>query len=150
MLRPDEEQIIRYSARGETFSGSGQPWIKEQTVLPLDARFLAIDGDLYVVSVNGSVQKLRRGVALPFNLIPIDPDITSVTDVWTNEKSSFIYILDAAGGRMVVFNKEGKLRAQYRADALKTATSFLVDEKKKKAYVAVDEGVISFDLIHLP
>jgi len=150
VLRPDEEQIIRYSARGETFSGSGQPWIKEQTVLPLDARFLAIDGDLYVVSVNGSVQKLRRGVALPFNLIPIDPDITSVTDVWTNEKSSFIYILDAAGGRMVVFNKEGKLRAQYRADALKTATSFLVDEKKKKAYVAVDEGVISFDLIHLP
>ncbi|MBI4098742.1 MAG: hypothetical protein HY437_01755 [Candidatus Magasanikbacteria bacterium] len=150
VLRPDEEQIIRYPARGETFSGSGQPWIKEQTVLPLDARFLAIDGDLYVVSANGSVQKLRRGVAIPFNLTPIDPDITRVTDVWTNEKSSFIYILDAEGGRMVVFNKEGKLRAQYRADALKTATGFLVDEKKKTAYLAVDEGVISFDLIHLP
>jgi len=150
VLRPDEEQIIRYPARGVTFAGSGQPWIKEQTVLPLDARFLAIDGDLYVVSVNGSVQKLRRGAAIPFSLTPIDPEITTVTDVWTNEKSSFIYILDAAGGRMVVFNKEGKLRAQYRADALKTATGFFLDEKKKKAYVAVDEGVISFDLIHLP
>ncbi|MEK7083877.1 MAG: hypothetical protein AAB932_01445, partial [Patescibacteria group bacterium] len=150
VLRPDEEQIIRYSARSATFSGSGQPWIKKQTVLPLDARFLAIDGDLYVVSVNGSVQKLRRGMAIPFNLTPIDPDMTNVTDVWTSEKTSFIYLLDAESARLVVFTKEGKLRAQYRTDVLKTATSFLVDEKKKKVYVAVDEGVISFDLDHLP
>ena len=49
---------------------------------------------------------------------------------------------------MLVFNKEGKLQRQYVADALKTATDFVIDEDARHAYFIADDGVMGLEMGH--
>ncbi|MEK7481487.1 MAG: hypothetical protein AAB633_01965 [Patescibacteria group bacterium] len=149
LLEPAREQILQVAPKDAGFANDGKPWITEETVLPFDARFLVADGDLYVFSVNGSVQKFRRGKSLPFTLAPLDPPLATIQQVWTSDITKSIYILDTAQMRLIVFDKEGKLRAQYRADVFATATDFAVDEKTKRTRIVAQEGVWEFELAHL-
>lgn len=149
VLEPTQEQIMSVAPRDTGFASDGKPWITEETVLPFESRFLVTDGDLYVFSLSGSVQKFRRGKSLPFTLAPLDPMLATVKQVWTSDTAKSIYLLDPAQMRLVVFDKEGKLRAQYRAAVFTTATDFAVDEKTRRAYVAANEGVWEFELAHL-
>lgn len=149
VLEPGQEQIMNFAAREKGFLSEGRPWITEETVLPFESRFLMADGDLYVVSTNGSVQKFRRGKSIDFTLAPLDPLLATVQQVWTSDTTKFIYVLDPAQMRLVVFDKDGKLRVQYRATVFPTATDFVIDEKTKRAWVVTHEGVWEFELTHL-
>lgn len=149
ILEPAQEQIINFATRENKFASEGQPWITEETVLPFESRFLMADGDLYVVSTSGSVQKFRRGKSIDFTLAPLDPLLAAVQQVWTSDATKFIYALDPAQMRLVVFDKDGKLRVQYRAAVFSTATDFVIDEKTKRAWVVTNEGVWEFGLTHV-
>ena len=149
ILVPDKEQIIAHAPRADGFAAAGASWITENTVLPFDAQLVTSDGDLYVFSSGGSVIRFRRGKSIDFNFIPIDPSLTSIKQVWTSETTKFLYVLDVTQARLIVFDKEGRLKAQYRADAFPTASDFVVDEATKRAYVVANEGVWEFELAHL-
>lgn len=149
VLEPAQEQIMNFAAREKGFASEGKPWITEETVLPFESTFLMTDGDIYVVSANGSVQKFRRGKSVDFTLAPLDPLLAAVKQVWTSDVTKFIYVLDPGQMRLVVFDKEGKLRVQYRADVFQTATDFVIDEKTKRAWVVAQDGVWEFELTHV-
>lgn len=149
VLEPAQEQIMSFGARENGFVNEGRPWIAEETVLPFESKFLMADGDLYVVSTNGSVQKFRRGKSMDFTLAPLDPLLATVKQVWTSDTTKFIYVLDQMQMRLLVFDKDGKLRMQYRAPVFQTATDFVIDEKTKRAWVVTQDGVWEFELTHL-
>lgn len=149
ILTPDKEQIIAHAPRGDNFAAEGKPWITEDTILPFDAQLMTADGDLYVLNGSGSVMRFRRGKSIDFNFVSIDPSLTNVKQVWTSDTTKSIYVLDPTSARLIVFDKEGRLKAQYRADAFSTASDFAVDESTKRAYVAVNDGVLEFELGHL-
>lgn len=146
LLQPKENQITTHAPRGENFASFATNWITEETIFPLDAQFLAVDGDMYIFNKTGSVQKFIRGKSVNLNLYPIEPLLDTVTQVWTDISTDFIYILDSKEGRLVVFDKFGKLKKQYKSDELKSATDFLISEGSKKAYFIADHGVMEFDL----
>jgi len=149
LLQPEQNQITTNAPSAGGFASYTKNWITEETVFPLESQFLAVDGDLYIFNNTGSVQKFNRGKSVSFNLKLIDPLLENVNQVWTNDFSDFLYILDSKFGRLVVFDKHGKLAAQYKSDLLKNATDFATDEPNKQIFIITDRGVMSFKIDHI-
>jgi hypothetical protein len=144
-LLPATDQILKARPSIAGFE-AGTPWIISQEQPLTEARALAIDGDMYVVTAK-TVRKFRQGRELPWT--------TSVTlvnplDAWTDPASSNIYILDAGNKRIVVINKEtGAVAGQYLHDDLGNAIGFLVDEAQKRITFATRDSLFDFTPDHL-
>ncbi|KKU56820.1 MAG: hypothetical protein UX80_C0031G0016, partial [Candidatus Amesbacteria bacterium GW2011_GWA2_47_11b] len=63
--------------------------------------------------------------------------------IYTDDETEKLYVLDAAGGRVVVLAKTGEYESQYTAEAIKGATGLVVDEKAGKIYLIVGGRVLS-------
>jgi hypothetical protein len=127
-------QIFRH-ARATDAYGEGVTWIKETDLDIKESVSIAIDGSIYVLKSNGEVLELLQGRQVDFSLSEIDPKLTSSTKIWTDTNSSYLYILDREGKRLVVFDKKGGLKNQYTSQKFDDLKSFAVDEKNKKLWL---------------
>lgn len=139
-LDPINQQIYKH-ARTQTGYDRGAPWVKDVDRSALaDAVSLAIDGDIFVATSKGMITKWAAGARQPFST-PIDPPLGAVARVWTYNNVARLYILDPAGKRLIVLNKNGALIAQYSDPAWKAPADMAVDEVGKTAYV-LDDNVV--------
>ena len=58
-------------------------------------------------------------------------------------------MLDPKGERILVLEKEGRYKAQYKAEIIKDAKEIIVSEKEKKAILLINDKLYSIDLKHL-
>ncbi len=138
------QSILRFS-RSATSLGAGSNW---QTV-SLDLRDgidLAVDGSIYVLHRDGRIEKLFGGRPATFALDTVDPALTQPTKLWTDENSTYLYVLEPASQRLLVFTKEGKLLAQFQSPTWTTLRDFSVDEANKTAYVLAGTSLYSVSL----
>lgn len=129
-----DNTIYRHE-RNDTTYGAGAAWLSDDSVSLADARSLSIDGEIYVLSGDGTVVKLSGGSRVEFSLASIDPSLTNADKLITNDTLDNLYVVDTAGKRVVVFTKEGKLVAQYISDAFDGIQDVVVDEDGGKFYV---------------
>ncbi len=138
-------QVLRFP-RGTGGFGEGKPWITDGTVSIEGVIGIAVDGSVYLLRSDGTLTELLQGQKQPFALDPIDPPLTAVTRLWTDAASKYLYILEPKSQRLVVFNKNGELAAQYQDQSFQDARGFAVDEKGKKAYLLTSSSLERFDL----
>ncbi|OGL65423.1 hypothetical protein A3B21_01760 [Candidatus Uhrbacteria bacterium RIFCSPLOWO2_01_FULL_47_24] len=156
-LEPSANQIFKhepvkdgFSAQGGSALGgdAGTPWIKDGTDVR-NAIMLTVDGSFYVTDGSGTVIELLKGKKTDFALKSIDPALTQIKKLWTNEGSDYLYILDQTEKRLAVFTKkDGLLKAQYTSPKFTDLKDFAVDEGKKLAYLLDGTSVISITLSH--
>ena len=120
-------------------------YLKEEVDLS-NATSMAIDGSIYVLFSNGSVNKYTRGSADDFEVSGIDKEMSSPTRILTNEDFDNIYILDNGNSRIVVINKEGKFISSYQASVVKNATEIDVNEENKAIFVLSGGKVFKIDI----
>jgi len=127
---------------GESGYGAKQAWLakSEDTVALADAKDMTIDGSLWVMA-GGKILKYTRGVKENFEMRGIEGLVGSA--IYTDDETEKLYVLDAAGGRVVVLAKTGEYESQYTAEAIKGATGLVVDEKAGKIYLIVGGRVLS-------
>ncbi len=123
---------------GESGYGAKQAWLAgtEDTTSLSQSQSMAIDGSVWVASVQGSmfkIQKYTRGVRENFEVSGVEG--LAGDAIYTDDETEKLYVLDAAGGRVVVLAKTGEYESQYTAEAIKGATGLVVDEKAGKIYV---------------
>lgn len=68
------------------------------------------------------------------------------TRIYTNINNDNIYVLDNGNSRIVILDKNGAYKAQYKADIIKTAKDFDVFEKDKKIFVLSSGKIYQIDL----
>ncbi len=107
---------------------------------------LAIDGSLFVLSSNGSIQKFTRGKPDTFALSGLDKGLTNPKKIFTHADINNLYVLDNGNSRIVVLNKQGAYVSSYQSSVLKNAKDIEVSEKDKKIFVLVDKKVYQIDL----
>ncbi|MFH1711696.1 MAG: hypothetical protein ABH846_00460, partial [Patescibacteria group bacterium] len=146
-LSSQAQQIIKMQPQGDGFD-AGTNWIKAKDADLSTARSLTIDGDIYVLT-NNSVVKFTTGAEQSFTLDTIDPALSNPTQIWTSANDDFLYILDKAEGRIIVFEKNGNFVTQYVSENFKEATSFTVQGDKKTIYVVTATQLFSFTADHL-
>lgn len=138
-LEVSQNQILRHNK-----DGGFDQWLKDATDIR-NGVSLAVDGSIYVLHDNSTVTKFLRGKRENFELKPIDPVLTHCTKIFTNDKSSYLYILEEK--RLTAFNKQnGILKAQYQSPTFTELKDFVIDEASKTAYLLDGTSVVSIPL----
>lgn len=146
ILDSGNNQIFRH-IQAEAGYSRGTPWIKDGTDVKNSVSF-AIDGSIYLATGNGEIIKFTNGEKDDFS-VSVDPAIASPTKVWTSPESSYVYILEPAGKRLVVINKDGKLKIQYISEQFSDLRDFVVMEKEKKIYLLSGNEIYGIVAEHL-
>ena len=148
-------------------SASGQLWRYEpdfagdlgepiaflpQTLPPGTATGLAVDGDIWVLTSTGEVQRYRRQgfdrvlTRLPFTLQWTGPALRP-TFLQALESQRSIWVLDAQAHQVAQMTRDGREVARFQIpDRLPAARSFFVSEGQRLAYTAHGSKIATTDL----
>ncbi len=107
---------------------------------------MAIDGHVWFGTKNGEILRFAQGKADTFSPIGIEPPLGEVISVYTTDDLANIYILDAAGKRVVVLQKDGRYTAQYVWNGEISPELFLVSEQYKKIFLVAQGKLYALDL----
>jgi len=144
-----DSQIIRFNQSGETF-GDGKNWITSRTSPLTNAVSLTIDGALYVLEPNGIIKRFENGSETGWNAELIEPAFETATNIWTLPQSAYLYVLEPARKRLVVFEKKtGAFVVQYTSDAFTDLKDVSVDEKGYTIYLLGGSKLYSIAASHL-
>lgn len=145
-------QIWKYTFKGTRDKfGPGEAYITDQTDIST-AQDFAIDSSVYVLQNNGDINKFYAGSKLqfyinnaPFNLFK-DPKV-----IYTNDKLSEVYVLDAKESRVLVFLKDSQTgdltyTSQYLLDGAGDLRDLYVNPDSKKMYLLSESKVFEVGL----
>jgi len=143
-------EIIRFDQADGTFALPGTKWIRARTTDLSDATAMAVDGTVFVLKKNGGIVRFVSGSETGWKTESVDPPLTNASELWTDTKSPYLYVLEPSTKRLVVFNKEdGTFVAQYQSDALDDLVDVVVSENQKAIYFLADSKVYRVDASHL-
>lgn len=141
-------QIWRYLA-GEDMSqalSSRQSWFPKNPPELSRAVSFAIDGSIWFLTTEGKILKFTQGIPAEFKLIGLAQALASPAVIYTNEKTSFLYVLDRGNKRIVVFAKSGEYQAEYLWEGLKDITDMVVSEAEKKILLLAGSKIFEMEL----
>lgn len=130
----------------------GQPvsWLKSPTSDLSDAVSLAVDGTVFALRNNGKILRFVGGRDVAWTQGEVEPALTSATDLWTSANSSYLYILDPTGQRVIVYEKEtGNLKIQYHNPTFANLSDFIIDEANKIIYLLGNGNVYKIEASQL-
>lgn len=132
LINKNSNQIERYSGNGGTF-GDKTDWLAPG----IEADFskvidMVIDGSIWLLSSSGKVTKFTNGNPNQISLNGITTELVNPTAIYTNEDLKYTYILDNNEGRVIVLEKNGEFKLQYKSDEIKNAKDLVVTEEEKK------------------
>ncbi len=142
LLDAGKNQIWRYSPISAAQFGPSTQWLKEDAVLS-SASSIQVDGNVWVGQA-GDLLRFASGKRDSFLTQDVFPALSNVKAVFTTVDTTSVYLLEP--GRVVVTDKNGAYQAQYTSDKFQTATSLIVDEAGKKAYVLADKIIYLLEL----
>jgi|GEM_PF-3725190 len=144
LLDASGNQIWKHAtASGGYTSGSG--YVTDGTSVG-NGISLAIDGSIYVLKTDGSVQKLTGGKKDNFSItgLPASVSLANARAIWTSQDANSIYILTTTG--VVELSKTGGFTHAYLSSSFTNLTAFIIDPTAKQAWVLNDSTVFQFDL----
>lgn len=142
---PKNDSILR-AARATNALGVPAQWLKERTDLG-GVVDLAVDGSIYLIGSNGSVVKYTGGVPDVKSVAAIDPVLHAPTTVWTNERTTSLFVLEPSERRLIAYKKSsGLLMGQYVDDAFKDARAITFEESGAAAYFISGTTIRKIDL----
>lgn len=142
-LDPTANQIYRYPRAAGGF-GDVQNWMKNGSDIR-SAKGFAINDDIFVSGVGGMVAYLqgKADSSITFER----PIVNLVIDkIYTEPGFSYIYVLDNQNHRVLQYDKQGKITAQYFNDAINSVKDFAVDENNKTIYLLIENQIKKFSL----
>jgi hypothetical protein len=144
VLEQNQGQILKYSATLEGF-GKEENWIKDENFKITNGQSLAIDGFIYVLD-RTRILKFHKGDRVDFNLEPIRPLLQEPSKIFTESYLSHLYVLEPAGNRLIIFDKEGNLKQQFVAENLNNLKDFTVAKDETRAYLLNDTQIFEIPL----
>ena len=87
------------------------------------------------MSSSGQIIKLTKGASSAFSLQELSPSLTSGDKIWTYNDLNYLYVLDGANKRLIILEKDGRLKAQITAKEFVHPSDMLIDDAGKTAYV---------------
>ncbi|MFA6027920.1 MAG: hypothetical protein WC752_03260 [Patescibacteria group bacterium] len=139
-------QIYKNTKSGDNY-GQAEEWITDEDIDLSTAKSFSIDGAIYVLKDNGEVIKLFSGaVEKEWKMETVQPGLSGSTEIYTDENSQSLYILNPSQKQVAVFDKNGKLKAQYLSDKWGDLKGMTLDEANKKLYLLNGLEVFEIDL----
>ncbi len=147
ILDPVENQIWKYERRRAKYS----PAIAYNQGADLSrAISMTIDGGIYILSDDGTLQKIFRGTKVDYTFrdLPSIPFSGQNLKIFTTPNLDFLYVLDPDNARILVFVK-GERFATYKKQVLfdlPDARDFVIDDSGQKVNVLTTDKIYEFSL----
>ncbi|MBI5729289.1 MAG: hypothetical protein HY983_03575 [Candidatus Magasanikbacteria bacterium] len=138
-------QIYRHDSIKTGF-GLGKEWLKAAAPNLALGDDLTIDGDVYVLETNGQIEKFTAGLKAPFQIQGLYPALTHGGKIWTYTDLNTLYILDSAEKRLILIDKDGRLKAQLTAAEFNRPSGFAIDAANATAYISDGTRLFSLPL----
>lgn len=142
-LNPSTNQIYKHNPTQTGFD-KGTEWINDNVDIR-DGVSLAVDGDIFVLTAN-NLLKFTAGKKQDFSISGLDPALDHPSQIWTYNGVNNIYIFEPTNKRLIILDKEGKLKIQYTANEWQSPTSMIVDEPGKTIFVLDNNKIWKFGL----
>ena len=147
VLDPVENQIWKYMRERSKYSGS----TAYNTGADLSSAIsIAIDGSIFIISSDGSIQKIHGGkkVQFAFRELPSVSFAGENLKLYTTRALDFLYLLDPDNSRVLVFSK-GDQFATYKKQViydLPGIRDFTVDDSGQRINLISDTKIYEFNL----
>lgn len=148
ILDPLQNQIWKYERRRADYS---EAIAYNKTADLSRAVSMSIDGNIFILSDDGSIQKLFRGenVSYSFRDLPSLPFSGKNLRLTTTPESDFLYILDPDNRRILIFQK-GERFATYKKQVLfneiADAVDFYINDSGQKVNLLTTNKIYEFNL----
>lgn len=145
LVDADSSEILKYPATDEGL-GAKTIWLPDSNIHQFNSSSrLAIDGSIWTIT-GSRVQRFMQGVPQSFELSGLDEELSSDTDIFTDDESENLYILDKGNSRIVVFDKEGNYQSQYIWTGIGQVTDMVAWEKEGKILLLDQNLIYEVDL----
>ncbi len=140
-------EISKYSIIGEQLSARKR-WFGKGIVLDLSKIVdVNVDGDMWLLSSSGKLERYSRGVPVKFEILGFANDqgekkFSDPVAVATTETE--VFVLERGESRVVVFDKNGKYSRQYVNPGFAEGKDLVIDGGK--GYVLTDKEIKVFGL----
>jgi len=114
-----------------------------------EARSWVIDGMIWILRSDGRILKYSMGSPQSFTLSTAGQISLQFEQIYTDEESEGLYLLDRLNAKVLVFDKSGEYRNEYLAEKLAQASYFVVSEKERKMIFLAEDKLWEVSLRHL-
>ena len=144
-LSPESNQIYKYKRLTNGFD-DGIKWLAEGTDIK-NSVSMAIDGSIYLLNSDGSIDKYRTGDQELFAIeIPSNP-IPSIATIYTNSNLKYLYITDSKNKRIILFDKiDGKLIKQYTSEKFNNIKNIVINDKEENIYILNGNEIFEIEI----
>ncbi len=147
VLDPVENQIWKYERKRNKYSAA----VAYNQGADLSRGVsIAIDGNIYALADDGSIQKIFRGTRVDYDFreLPSTPFTGKNLKIKTSPELDFLYVLDPDNQRILVFTK-GDRFATYKKQVLFEVTGardFVIDASGQKVNILTEDKIYEFSL----
>lgn len=124
-------QIIKYPYYGNFQWGEPELWLKKAA----SAKALTIDGSIWVLSKNNSIEKYDNGKLSEKIELIIFPQLKDLTKIFTSSTLPYLYILEPTQNRIIILNKRGEIIKQFQSKKFDNLLDFAVSQNGKTIYL---------------
>ncbi len=147
VLDPVENQIWKYERQRSAYTAATA--YNKGADLSRAISF-SIDGSIYILSDDGTIQKLFRGEKQEYSFrdIPSTPFSGQNLKIFTTDEHEYLYVLDPDNARVLVFTK-GERFATYKKQVLfgiSGVKDFTVDPSGQKVNIMSSDKIYEFSL----
>lgn len=139
------DNIYSFDKTLRGFSG-GTGWITDDSLARDTIEAIAIDGNIFILYGDGSLERLFRGEATEFAAEPVEPALTGATNVITTEEHQYVYVVDPGNRRVVVYTKEGQLARQIFLDSVQNMQDAAIGPGEDTLYVLDGANAVAVSL----
>ncbi|MCK5490991.1 MAG: hypothetical protein KAI67_04045 [Candidatus Pacebacteria bacterium] len=144
-LSPETNQIYKYARLTNDFD-NGVKWLTEEANIN-NAVSMAIDGSIYLLNSDGSIDKFRTGNQELFSIEIASNPIPSTSRIYTNSNLRYLYVTDSENKRIILFDKiDGKLIKQYTSEKFDDMKNIIINDKEENIYVLNGNKIFEIEI----
>jgi hypothetical protein len=140
-----QNRIYKYEPTAKGYESAPIEWLKTAVDLT-NMVDMAIDGDIYLLGLDGRISRFRAGLAATYAMPELDTPMTNPASIFNSPDTKSLYVVDPANKRIVQLGKEGGFQRQFRYSgkdgAFDALRSVFVDETKGLMYVSSGKKVL--------
>ncbi len=136
--------IYKYRYNNGSFK---QPvkWLKEEADVK-QAQKILVDGNVWLVEQGGKIKKLFKGKEEIFNLKGLYEPLGEQIKLWTADNLNFLYIIDQEKNRIIIADKDGRVKRQLLGEGLEKILSVAPNHTENELYILTTNHVYKFGL----
>jgi serine/threonine protein phosphatase PrpC len=145
VMDTQQNRIFKYEPTTRGYENAPIEWLKAAVDLT-NMVDMAIDGDIYLLGLDGRISRFRAGLAATYAMPEMDTPMTNPASLFNTPNTNSVYVVDPGNKRIVQLGKEGGFQRQFRYGgkdgAFDALRSVYVDETQGLMYITSGKKVL--------